>query len=126
MTILFAQPAAQGAGVAADAAAPVQLAERLLDMDSDGAWIDQLARDIAATKSDSGDISFRLMPRHLGRLDVAMRMEGEGVSLKMYTHQESTATIVPASQGRLVEEMHHLGRRATAVELPTVGRAGQD
>src|SRR3546814_8242513 len=88
MTILFAQPAAQGAGVAADAAAPVQLAERLLDMDSDGAWIDQLARDIAATKSDSGDISFRLMPRHLGRLDVAMRMEGEGVSLKMDTHHE--------------------------------------
>src|SRR3546814_16221788 len=102
MTILFAQPAAQGAGVAADAAAPVQLAERLLDMDSDGAWIDQLARDIAATKSDSGDISFRLMPRHLGRLDVAMRMEGEGVSLKMDTHHEATATIVTRSEERRV------------------------
>jgi len=126
MTILFAQPAAQGVGVAADAAAPVQLAERLLDMDSDGAWIDQLARDIAATKSDSGDISFRLMPRHLGRLDVAMRMEGEGVSLKMDTHHEATATIVTAAQGRLVEELRQQGVRVAGAEVTcTPGETGR-
>src|SRR3546814_3629177 len=86
-------------------------------MDSDGAWIDQLARDIAATKSDSGDISFRLMPRHLGRLDVAMRMEGEGVSLKMDTHHEAIATIVTAAQGRLVEELRQQGVRVAGAEV---------
>src|SRR3546814_13850688 len=77
---------------------------RISDWSSDVCSSD--LRDIAATKSDSGDISFRLMPRHLGRLDVAMRMEGEGVSLKMDTHHAATATIVTAAQGRLVEELH--------------------
>src|SRR3546814_13034635 len=95
-------------------------------MDSDGAWIDQLARDIAATKSDSGDISFRLMPRHLGRLDVAMRMEGEGVSLKMDTHHEATAKIVTTAQGRLVEELRQQGVRVAGAEVNcTLGAAGR-
>ncbi|MFC3783478.1 flagellar hook-length control protein FliK [Sphingopyxis italica] len=125
MTILFTQPAAQGAGVAA-ATAPVQLAERVLDMDSDGAWIDQLARDIAATKSDSGDISFRLMPRHLGRLDVAMQMGGEGIALKMDTQHEATATIVTAAQGRLVEELRQQGVRVAGAEVTcTPGETGR-
>lgn len=126
MTILFAQPAAQGAGMTTEAAAPAVIAERVLDMDSDGAWIDQLARDIAATKSDSGDISFRLMPRHLGRLDVAMRMGDEGVALKMDTHHEATATIVTAAQGRLVEELRQQGVRVAGAEVTcTPGETGR-
>lgn len=126
MTILFAQPATQGAAVLADVSAPVQVAERVLDMDSDGAWIDQLARDIAATKSDSGDISFRLMPRHLGRLDVAMQMGDEGVSLKMDTRHEATATIVTAAQGRLVEELRQQGVRVAGAEVTcTPGETGR-
>lgn len=126
MTILFAQPAAQGATPLADAAAPVRLAERVLDMDSDGAWIDQLARDIAATKSESGDISFRLMPRHLGRLDVAMQMGDEGMSLKMDTHHEATATIVTAAQGRLVEDLRQQGVRVAGAEVTcTPGETGR-
>jgi len=126
MTILFAQPAAQGAATLAQAAAPAVIAERVLDMDSDGAWIDQLAHDIAATKSDSGDISFRLMPKHLGRLDVAMQMGDEGVSLKMDTHHEATATIVTAAQGRLVDELRQQGVRVAGAEVTcTPGETGR-
>ena len=126
MTILFTQPAAQGAATLAEPAAPALVAERVLDMDSDGAWIDQLARDIAATKSDSGDISFRLMPKHLGRLDVAMQMGDEGVSLKMDTHHEATATIVTAAQGRLVDELRQQGVRVAGAEVTcTPGETGR-
>lgn len=126
MTILFAQPAAQGAATISEAAAPVVLADRVLDLDSDGAWIDQLARDIAATRSDNGDISFRLMPRHLGRLDVAMRQGDEGVALKMDTHHEATATIVTAAQGRLVEELRQQGVRVAGAEVTcTPGETGR-
>ena len=126
MTILFAEPAAPGAATRIDAAAPAVIAERVLDMDSDGAWIDQLARDIAATKSDSGDISFRLMPKHLGRLDIAMQMGDEGVSLKMDTRHEATATIVTAAQGRLVEELRQQGVRVAGAEVTcTPGETGR-
>jgi len=126
MTVLFTQAAALTAAAPLDAAAPATIAERVLDMESDGAWIDQLARDIAATKSDSGDISFRLMPRHLGRLDVAMRMEGEGMSLKMDTQHEATATIVTAAQGRLVDELRQQGVRVVGAEVThTPGETGR-
>ena len=117
MTIQFAQPMTTGAVMLASTAAPVTFAERVLDLTSDGAWIDQLAHDIAATKSDSGDISFRLMPRHLGRLDVAMLMGDEGVSLKLDTQHEATATIVTAAQGRLVEDLRQQGVRVSASEV---------
>lgn len=126
MTILFTQPTAQGAATLAEVAAPAQIAERVLDMDSDGAWIDQLARDIAATKSDSGDINFRLMPKHLGRLDVAMQMGDEGLSLKMDTRHEATATIVTAAQGRLVDELRQQGVRVAGAEVTcTPGETGR-
>lgn len=117
MTIQFAQPAAPGIALNAHIAQPVTVAERVLDLASDGAWIDQLAHDIAATKSDSGDISFRLMPRHLGRLDVAMLMGDEGVSLKLDTQHEATATIVTAAQGRLVEDLRQQGVRVAGSEV---------
>ncbi|HEV7314367.1 flagellar hook-length control protein FliK [Sphingopyxis sp.] len=126
MTILFTQPATQGAATLAEPAAPALVAERVLDMDSDGAWIDQLARDIAATKSDNGDISFRLMPKHLGRLDVAMQMGDEGVSLKMDTRHEATATIVTAAQGKLVDELRQQGVRVAGAEVTcTPGETGR-
>ncbi|GGJ45028.1 flagellar hook-length control protein FliK [Sphingopyxis bauzanensis] len=117
MTIQFAQPMTTSAAMLAGTAAPVTIAERVLDLASDGAWIDQLAHDIAATKSDSGDISFRLMPRHLGRLDVAMVMGNEGMSLKLDTQHEATATIVTAAQGRLVEDLRQQGVRISGSEV---------
>lgn len=117
MTIQFAQPMMTSAAMLASTTAPVTIAERVLDLASDGAWIDQLAHDIAATKSASGDISFRLMPRHLGRLDVAMVMGDEGMSLKLDTQHEATATIVTAAQGRLVEDLRQQGVRISGSEV---------
>ena len=128
MTILFAQPAAQ-TGAIAEAAKPVIVAERILDLTSDDAWIEQLASDIAATKSASNDVSFRLMPRHLGRLDVSMLMGDDGVSLKLDTQHEATATIVSAAQVRLVDDLRQQGVRVTETQVthtPTdAGRQSQ-
>ncbi len=128
MTILFAQPATQ-AGAMTEAAKPVLVAERILDLTSDDAWIDQLASDIAATKSASNEVSFRLMPRHLGRLDVSMMMGDDGVSLKLDTQHEATATIVTAAQVRLVDDLRQQGVRVADTQVthsPTdAGRQSQ-
>lgn len=117
ITVLFNQPATSGAALIGEAAKAAPVAERTLDLGSDDHWIAQLAADIAATKSDKGDISFRLMPRHLGRLDVAMRMEDGGVSLKLDTQHEATATIVQAAQPRLVEDLRQQGVRVTDAQV---------
>lgn len=126
MTVAFTQPAAPAAGAIAEAATAAPVAERVLDLTSDDAWIEQLARDIATTKSQSGDISFRLMPRHFGRLDVAMRQEEGGVSLKLDTQHEATATVVHAAQGRLVEDLRQQGVRVAGAEVTcTPGETGR-
>jgi flagellar hook-length control protein FliK len=126
MAVLFAQPATQGTTAIAAAAGGAPVAERVLDMGSDDAWIAQLASDIAATKSDSGDISFRLMPRHLGRLDVAMTSDDAGVSVKLDTQHEATATVVHAAQGKLVEELRQQGVRVAGAEVTcTPGETGR-
>lgn len=126
MTVAFTQLAAPAAGTIAEAATAAPVTERVLDLASDDAWIEQLARDIAATKSQSGDISFRLMPRHLGRLDVAMRQDEGGVSLKLDTQHEATATVVHAAQGRLVEDLRQQGVRVVGAEVTcTPGETGR-
>ncbi|KQZ60838.1 hypothetical protein ASD67_16175 [Sphingopyxis sp. Root1497] len=128
MTVLFAQPATQ-AGAVAEAAKPAVIAERVLDLTSDDAWIEQLASDIAATKSAANEVSFRLMPRHLGRLDVSMMMGDDGVSLKLDTQHEATATIVTAAQVRLVDDLRQQGVRVAETQVthtPTdAGRQSQ-
>jgi len=118
MAVLFSQPATNGTAPAADIARAAPVTERLLDMGSDDQWIAQLAADIAATKSEGGDLSFRLMPRHLGRLDVAMTMEADGaVSMKLDTQHEATATIVQAAQPRLVEDLRQQGVRVADAQV---------
>lgn len=126
MAVLFVQPATPGAAMPIEAARSIAATERVLDMSSDSGWIDRLAHDIAATRSDSGDISFRLMPRHLGRLDVAMRQGDEGVALKLDTQHEATATIVTAAQARLVDDLRQQGVRVIGSEVTcTPGDTGR-
>jgi flagellar hook-length control protein FliK len=126
VTVLFNQPELQGATPLAAAAKAAPVAERVIDMTSDDQWIAQLAADIAATKSDRGDISFRLVPRHLGRLDVSMLSGDDGVSLKLDTQHEATATIVSAAQPRLVEDLRQQGVRVAGAEVTcTPGETGR-
>lgn len=126
MTVLFQQPAATGPAMLAPAAAPAPVAERVLDLGSDDQWIAQLAADIAATQSDKGDISFRLMPRHLGRLDVSMLNGDEGVTVRLDAQHEATATIVSAAQPRLVEDLRQQGVRVADAQVThTPAEAGR-
>jgi flagellar hook-length control protein FliK len=126
MTVLFTQAAGDGATGVGEAAKPAAVQTRMLDMSNDDVWIEQLARDIVAAKSDSGDISFRLMPRHLGRLDVAMRLEEGGVALQLDTQHEATAKIVTAAQTRLVDDLRQQGIRVAGAEVTcTPGETGR-
>ena len=126
MTVLFPQAAPEASAAIGETAKPVPVATRTLDLSNDDIWIEQLARDIVAAKSNSGDISFRLMPRHLGRLDVAMRVEEGGVALKLDTQHEATAKIVTAAQVRLVDDLRQQGIRVAGAEVTcTPGETGR-
>lgn len=104
----------------------VDFGERLLEIGNDDAWIDQLAKDIAATKSSAGNISFRLMPANLGRIDVAMLQNDQGVSVHVDAQNETAASLVAASQVRLVEELRQQGVRVNHTEVThTANEAGR-
>src|SRR3546814_14388899 len=67
------------------------------------------------------------MPRHLGRLDVAMTRGDEGVSVRLDTQHEATATIVHAAQGKLVEDLRQQGVRVAGTEVTcTPNETGRD
>lgn len=120
MQLMFQQTLANGPQHAAtlEQSAPTAgLSEHVLDFTSDDAWIDQIAKDIAATKSAAGEISFRLMPRHLGRLDVTMSQNDQGMSVRVEAQHETAASIFAASQTRLVDELRQQGVRVTSTEI---------
>lgn len=118
MQVMFHQSApTQSLSATEAAAAPARLSDQILDFSNDDAWIDQLAKDIAATKSGTGDISFRLMPRHLGRIDVAMNQNEHGISVRVEAQHENAAAIVSAAQGRLADELRQQGVRVTQTEV---------
>src|SRR3546814_20378438 len=120
MTVIFGQTATLAAATVAEAARTAPVTELLLDMGSDDAWIAQLSADIAETRSQDGDLSFRLMPRHRGRLDVAMSLGDEGVAGRLATPYRATATIVHAASGRLVEDL-----RETSVRVADDAETGR-
>src|SRR3546814_16828556 len=66
------------------------------------------------------------MPRHLGRLDVAMTSSEGGVSVKLDTQHEATATLVHAAQGQLVDDLRQQGVRVTGADVTcTPGETGR-
>jgi flagellar hook-length control protein FliK len=120
MQLMFQQTLAggpQNAAALEQSAPTAPLSEHILDFTNDDAWIDQIAKDIAATKSAAGEISFRLMPRHLGRLDVTMSQNDQGMSVRVEAQHETAASIFAASQTRLVDELRQQGVRVTSTEI---------
>lgn len=63
------------------------LGQQVIDMGSDGQWIDGLAREIATLSKSEGHGSFRLSPEHLGpmRVDIRPGEQGANVTLTVET-----------------------------------------
>ena len=93
-----------------------------LDLARDLAWIGNLAQDIVAASDDRDHLSFRLMPRALGLLDVDLSRSPEGL------HIEFTATTERANSNHR-RRTTAPDRRASAIRYqddrhrPAIGSA---
>ena len=87
-------------------------------------WLDNLARDIAATAIDGGKLRFGLIPERLGRLEVEVTCADAGVSVHMKTSSEDARTIVAAAQSRLAEDLRGQGTRVVSTEVTTQTETG--
>lgn len=90
-----------------------------LDLARDLAWIGNLAQDIVAASDDRDHLSFRLMPRALGLLDVDLSRSPEGLHIEFTATTERATQIIAAEQPRLIEELRQSGIKTTGTDLPS-------
>jgi flagellar hook-length control protein FliK len=95
--------------------------EQQLDLAADGEWLDQLAKDIAATAEGEAPLRFRLNPETLGTLKVEVSQGQAGASVRLTTDTEAARAIIADAQPRLVAEAKTQGLRIaeTHVDLGT-------
>lgn len=91
--------------------------ERHLDLASDGAWLDTLARDIAATATQGGRLRFALAPESLGRLDVDIRSGDAGAVIQFAARSEAARDVLSAAQPQMIDQMRTNGVRVAEVAV---------
>jgi flagellar hook-length control protein FliK len=104
---------------AASIHAPLDFEAPQLDLARDTQWLDQLTQDIAAAAQSEDQLSFRLVPRELGRMDVNLSTSEAGLSVKMSTSTEDARAIVASQQPKLIEELRGQGIRVAEAQVNT-------
>jgi flagellar hook-length control protein FliK len=91
--------------------------DRQLDLTRGDAWLDTLARDIAATATEGGRLRFVLVPENLGRLDIEMQTGDAGLGVQMTAGTEAARDILSAAQPRIVDDLRAQGVRIADVTV---------
>lgn len=91
-----------------------------LDMTSD-AWLDQLARDITASASSDGKLSFRIVPPQLGRLDIAIETRDAGMAVHVKAETREAHLLIANAQHRLEDALSTQGLRVTETSVTSNG-----
>ncbi len=101
--------------------APAQVDGRpKLDLSAD-AWLDQLAKDITSAAAADGKLSFRIVPPHLGRLDIAIDTRDAGVAVHMKAETREARALIAAAQPRLEEALGAQGLRVSETSVTSNG-----
>lgn len=109
-----AAPAAPSAPVHDKGDAVVQ---QTLSIARNGAWLDRLARDIATTADNGGNLHFKLDPQHLGALSVAITHTADGASIRLVADNDVTRNILLDAQPRLMDEARAQGLRVSDTQV---------
>ncbi|QKR98984.1 hypothetical protein F9288_04490 [Sphingomonas sp. CL5.1] len=97
-----------------------------LDMKQDN-WPQQMIQRIDALRdaANANDASIRLIPDALGKIDVTLKREGDGVSVRLDAHQPETRQILADAQPRLTELAEARGIKLSATTGGGADTAGQ-
>ncbi|WP_221795246.1 flagellar hook-length control protein FliK [Aquisediminimonas sediminicola] len=103
----------------ADTGAAQSPVERQLDLARHDRWVHDLARDIAASASSDGKMSFRLDPPQLGRLAVTLQQVEAGLSVRLDAETAEATQIITHAQPRLMEDLRQQGVRVADASVGT-------
>lgn len=122
------QPATMSAGVETLQAvtATADARHAALDMRQDN-WPHQMIQRIEALRdaADVNDTRIRLIPDALGTIDVSVKREGDGVSVRLDAHRAETRQILAEAQPRLTELAESRGLRLSAASGTPTDPGGQ-
>ncbi len=128
---LAAMASAPANDISALGAGPPQAAqadlavERQLDIARDGAWLDQLTRDIVRTASAEGNLRFKLNPENLGSLQVEVTQGQNGASVRLTADTEAARTIIADARPQLIAEARAQGLRIAETHVDLSGQGQQ-
>ena len=107
----------------APAAAPVEVAiQHHLIVAHDGAWLDRLARDIAASADKDARMRFQLNPERLGSLHVEIAHTAGGASVRFSADSEAARALIADAQPRLVAEARAQGMKIADTQVDLSGQ----
>ncbi len=91
--------------------------EQTLTVARDGAWLDTLARDIANSAGNGGDLQFKLDPQNLGSLTVAISQNADGASIRMTADTDATRNLLLDAQPKLIAEARAQGLKVSDTQV---------
>lgn len=92
-------------------------ADRALDVAKQGAWLDGLARDIAATGDSSSTLKFQAAPTHLGSIKVEIARGLEGAAVTLTASSEGARTALADAKPQLIAEARAQGIHITSAQV---------
>ncbi|MBA2932952.1 flagellar hook-length control protein FliK [Sphingomonas sp. CGMCC 1.13654] len=92
-------------------------ADRALDMAKQGAWLDGLSRDIAATGSPSSTLRFEAAPTHLGAVQVEIARSLEGAAVTLTASSEGARTALADAKPQLIAEARAQGIHIASAQV---------
>jgi flagellar hook-length control protein FliK len=96
-------------------------ADKYLDLAQGDLWLDDLAQDIVSMSNTQDKINFRLLPQHLGRMDVNMTTSSAGLTVNIQTETEAARTLLVAGQPRMIDEIRSHGIRVVETQITSGG-----
>ncbi len=101
------------------------VADRHLDLARQGAWLDGVARDIAATGDSSGTLRFQVAPQHLGTVAVEMKRGDDGSAVTLTASSEMARDILSDGRPQLIAEARNHGLHIANAQVDVgTGNAG--
>ncbi len=102
-------------------------ADRQLDLAKQGAWLDGIAHDIAATGAGTGPLRFEVAPQHLGAVQVEMTRDAIGTTVTLTASSEASRVALADARPQLIAEAGRHGFHIASAQVDVGGgQAGAD
>ena len=102
-------------------------ADRQLDLAKQGAWLDGISHDIAATAAGSGPLRFEVAPQHLGAVQVEMTRGGDGATVTLTASSEAGRAALADARPQLIADARAQGIHIASAQVDVgSGQTGTD